>query len=355
MRRRGEVIDYVRQKYGNDCVANIITYGTLGAKMVIRDVSRVHNLPYADADRLAKMIPDELNITLESAIEKSAELRDEVAKNPVAKKIFDQALVLEGMVRNTGKHAAGIIITDRPLEEFVPLTLQEGDVTVQYDMNAVGKLGLLKMDFLGLKTLTVIADAVDNIRRTADPKFDIETIPLRRREDLRPAQLRPHHRRVPAGIRRHAKALPPDRPLHHRRDRRAHRALPPRPDGVDSRLRPRQKDPSTVKFPHPLLEEVCRETYGVMVYQEQVMEAAKIIAGYTLGGADMLRRAMGKEGRRGDGEGTRQIRRGREAREQHRRKDRRRDLRHPQQIRRLRLQQIALRRLRRSSATRPAT
>ncbi|MEX2044433.1 MAG: DNA polymerase III subunit alpha, partial [Opitutus sp.] len=173
MRRRGEVIDYVRQKYGNDCVANIITYGTLGAKMVIRDVSRVHNLPFAEADRLAKMVPDELNITLQSAVAKSAELRDEVTKNPVAKKIYDQALVLEGMVRNTGKHAAGIVITDRPLDEFVPLTLQEGDVTVQFDMNAVGKLGLLKMDFLGLKTLTVITDAVDNIRRTVKADFDI--------------------------------------------------------------------------------------------------------------------------------------------------------------------------------------
>ncbi len=178
MRRRGEVIDYVREKYGRDCVANIITYGTLGAKMVIRDVSRVHDLPYAEADRLAKMIPDELNITLESAIAKSAELREEIAANPAAKRIIEQARVLEGMVRNTGKHAAGIIITDRPLDEFVPLTLQEGDVTVQYDMNAVGKLGLLKMDFLGLKTLTVIADAVDNIRRTADPKFDIEKVPF---------------------------------------------------------------------------------------------------------------------------------------------------------------------------------
>jgi len=178
MRRRGEVIDYVRKKYGDACVANIVTYGTMGAKMVIRDVSRVHNLPYAEADRLAKMIPDELNITLEQAVAKSTELREEVERNPAAKKIFEQARVLEGMVRNTGKHAAGIIITDRPLEEFVPLTLQEGDVTVQFDMNAVGKLGLLKMDFLGLKTLTVIADAVDNIRRTVDPAFDIEKVPI---------------------------------------------------------------------------------------------------------------------------------------------------------------------------------
>jgi DNA polymerase-3 subunit alpha len=295
MRRRGEVIDYVRQKYGNDCVANIITYGTLGAKMVIRDVSRVHNLPYADADRLAKMIPDELNITLESAREKSAELRDEVAKNPVAKKIFDQGLVLEGMVRNTGKHAAGIIITDRPLEEFVPLTLQEGDVTVQFDMNAVGKLGLLKMDFLGLKTLTVIADAVDNIRRTADPKFDIETIPL---EDAKTFALLNSGRTTgvfqleSGGMQNLCRQIG----LSSIDEIVALIALyrPGPMEWIPDYVRGK-KDPSTVKFPHKLLEDVCRETYGVMVYQEQVMEAAKIIAGYTLGGADMLRRAMGKK------------------------------------------------------------
>jgi DNA polymerase III subunit alpha len=295
MRRRGEVIDYVRQKYGNDCVANIITYGTLGAKMVIRDVSRVHNLPYAEADRLAKMIPDELNITLEDAQKKSTELRDEVARNPVAKKIFDQALVLEGMVRNTGKHAAGIIITDRPLEEFVPLTEQEGDVTVQYDMNAVSKLGLLKMDFLGLKTLTVIADAVDNIRRTADPKFDIETIPL---DDAKTFALLNSGRTTgvfqleSGGMQNLCRQIG----LSTIDEIVALIALyrPGPMDWIPDYVRGK-KDPSTVKFPHPLLEEVCRETYGVMVYQEQVMEAAKIIAGYTLGGADMLRRAMGKK------------------------------------------------------------
>ena len=124
------------------------------------------------------MIPDELNITLEDSITKSAELRDEVARNPVAKRIMDQARVLEGMVRNTGKHAAGIIITDTPLEDFVPLTLQEGDVTVQYDMNAVGKLGLLKMDFLGLRNLDVITDTVEMIHRQRDPGFDIDNVPL---------------------------------------------------------------------------------------------------------------------------------------------------------------------------------
>ncbi len=295
MRRRGEVIDYVRQKYGNDCVANIITYGTLGAKMVIRDVSRVHNLPYAEADRLAKMIPDELNISLEDAQKKSAELRDEVARNPVAKKIFDQALVLEGMVRNTGKHAAGIIITDRPLEEFVPLTLQEGDVTVQYDMNAVSKLGLLKMDFLGLKTLTVIADAVDHIRRTADPKFDLEAVGF---EDPKTYALLNTGRTTgvfqleSTGM----QALCRQISLSSIDEIVALIALyrPGPMEWIPDYVRGK-KDPSTVKFPHKLLEEVCRETYGVMVYQEQVMEAAKIIAGYTLGGADMLRRAMGKK------------------------------------------------------------
>ena len=295
MRRRSEVIDYVRQKYGNDCVANIITYGTLGAKMVIRDISRVHNLAFADADRLAKMIPDELNITLEEAVTKSAELRDEVTKNPVAKKIFDQARVLEGMVRNTGKHAAGIIITDKPLDEFVPLTLQEGDVTVQFDMNAVGKLGLLKMDFLGLKTLTVIADAVDNVRRTADPTFDIEKIPL---DDAKTFALLNSGRTTgvfqleSSGMQNLCRQIG----LSSIDEIVALIALyrPGPMEWIPDYVRGK-KDPSTVKFPHKLLEEVCRETYGIMVYQEQVMEAAKIIAGYTLGGADMLRRAMGKK------------------------------------------------------------
>ena len=295
MRRRGEVIDYVRQKYGNDCVANIITYGTLGAKMVIRDVSRVHNLAFADADRLAKMIPDELNITLDSAREKSAELRDEVSKNPIAKKIFEQALVLEGMVRNTGKHAAGIIITDKPLEEFVPLTLQEGDVTVQFDMNAVGKLGLLKMDFLGLKTLTVISDAVANVRRTADPDFDIEKIAL---DDAKTFALLNSGRTTgvfqleSGGMQNLCRQIG----LSSIDEIVALIALyrPGPMEWIPDYVRGK-KDPSTVKFPHKLLEDVCRETYGIMVYQEQVMEAAKIIAGYTLGGADMLRRAMGKK------------------------------------------------------------
>jgi DNA polymerase-3 subunit alpha len=295
MRRRGEVITYVRQKYGNDCVANIITYGTLGAKMVIRDVARVNDLPFAEADRLAKMIPDELNISLEDAITKSAELRSEIDRNPVAKRIVESARVLEGMVRNTGKHAAGIIITDQPLEEFVPLTLQEDDVTVQFDMNAVGKLGLLKMDFLGLKTLTVIADAVTNVHRSTDPRFDIERIPL---EDAPTFALLNSGRTIgvfqleSGGMQNAAKLVG----ISHIDDINAVGALyRPGPMAFIPDYARGKRDPSSIAYPHPLLEAVLKETYGIIVYQEQVMECARIIAGYTLGGADMLRRAMGKK------------------------------------------------------------
>jgi DNA polymerase III subunit alpha len=295
MRRREEVINYVRDKYGRDCVANIITYGTLGAKMVIRDVSRVHSLPYADADRLAKMIPDEINISLEDAVTKSAELRNEVERNPVAKKIFNQALVLEGMVRNTGKHAAGIIITDKPLDEFVPLTLQEEDVTVQYDMNAVGKLGLLKMDFLGLKTLTVIDDAIANVRRTATPNFDIETIPF---DDPKTYELLNVGKTVgvfqleSGGMQNASKLVG----ISNIDDINAISALyRPGPMAFIPDYARGKKDPASITYPHPLLEPVLKETYGIIVYQEQVMECARVIGGYTLGGADMLRRAMGKK------------------------------------------------------------
>jgi DNA polymerase III subunit alpha len=295
MRRREEVINYVREKYGRDCVANIITYGTLGAKMVIRDVSRVNDLPFAEADRLAKMIPDELNISLEDAITKSAELRTEIDRNPVAKKIVEAGRVLEGMVRNTGKHAAGIIITDKPLDEFVPLTLQEGDVTVQFDMNAVGKLGLLKMDFLGLKTLTVISDAVDNVRHTVNPGFDIETVPL---DDPKTYELLNSGKTVgvfqleSGGMQNACKLVG----VSNIDDINAICALyRPGPMAFIPDYARGKKDPGSVSYPHKLLEQSLQETYGIIVYQEQVMECAKIIAGYTLGGADMLRRAMGKK------------------------------------------------------------
>lgn len=295
MRRRSEVIDYVRDKYGKDCVANIITYGTLGAKMVVRDISRVNDLAFADADRLAKMIPDEINISLEDAIKKSEELRNEIERNPVAKRIIESGRVLEGMVRNTGKHAAGIIITDQPLENFVPLTLQEGDVTVQFSMKAVDKLGLLKMDFLGLKTLTVISDAVANIRRTAAPTLDIEAIPL---DDPKTYELLNVGKTVgvfqleSGGMQNAAKLVG----ISNVDDINAISALyRPGPMAFIPDYARGKKDPASVTYPHALLEPVLRETYGIIVYQEQVMECARVIGGYSLGGADMLRRAMGKK------------------------------------------------------------
>ena len=296
MRRREEVIDYVREKYGRECVANIITFGKFGAKMVVRDVARVLDVPYADADRIAKMVPDDIGITLEKAVDKSSELKAEVEnKNSPASKIVEYGNVIEGMVRNIGTHAAGIIIGDRDLVEYIPLTRQEGAMTTQYSMGPVQDLGLLKMDFLGLKTLTVIADAEDNIRRTIDPDFDVRTISL---EDEKTFSLLNNARTVgvfqmeSSGM----QSLCHQFEMSHIDEIVALIALyrPGPMEWIPDYLRGK-KDPSKISYAHPLLEEVCRETYGVMVYQEQVMEAAKIIAGYSLGGADILRRAMGKK------------------------------------------------------------
>ncbi|WP_052361283.1 DNA polymerase III subunit alpha, partial [Geminisphaera colitermitum] len=297
MRRREEVINYVRQKYGNDCVANIITYGTLGAKMAIRDIARVHDLAFADADRISKMIPEEIGISLEDSIKKSEELRTEISRNPMTKRIIDTALVVEGLVRNTGKHAAGIIITDQPLDDFVPLTSQEGDVTVQFDMGAITKLGLLKMDFLGLKTLTIISDAVDNVRHTVPGQkdFDIDTIPL---DDPKTYELLNAGKTV--GV------FQLESPGMQNASRQVGISTVDDINAISALYRPGpmqfipdyargKKDPANITYPHKLLEPVLKETFGIIVYQEQVMECARVIAGYTLGGADMLRRAMGKK------------------------------------------------------------
>jgi DNA polymerase-3 subunit alpha len=296
MRRRGEVIEYVRDKYGRDCVANIITFGTFGAKMVIRDVARVRDLPYAEADKLAKMIPDDLNISLEDALAKSPELAGEYKNNPIAKQIVDTGRVIEGMVRNSGTHAAGVIIADRPLKELVPLTKQDGILTTQYPKDPVEELGLLKMDFLGLKTLTVISETEAHIRKKEGlEEFRVTGVPL---EDaptfklLNDAQTIGVFQLESEGMRRLCRQMT----ISNVDEIIALIALyrPGPMDWIPDYIKGKE-DPSTIQFPHPLLEDVCAETYGVMVYQEQVMEAARRIAGYTLGGADILRRAMGKK------------------------------------------------------------
>jgi DNA polymerase-3 subunit alpha len=296
MRRREEVIEYVRKTYGESNVSNIITFGTLGAKMVVRDLARVYDVPYSEADRWSKMIPDDLKITLSSALEKSYELKQEIRTNSLAEKIFTEGQILEGVVRNSGTHACGVIIGDKPLTEIVPITLQEGALTTQYSKEFVESLGLLKMDFLGLKTLTIIDDTQCFIRSLPEFKaFDIHSIPfddaktfkmLNAGETIGVFQLEsPFVQRICQQFEMNSideisalSALNRPGPMEWI------------PDYVNGK-----KHPEEIHYVHPLLEPICRKTYGVLVFQEQVMEAARVIAGYSLGGADILRRAMGKK------------------------------------------------------------
>jgi DNA polymerase-3 subunit alpha len=295
MRRRSEVIEYVRQKYGNDHVGNIITFGTFGAKMVIRDLCRVNDIPYAEANRIAKMVPDELNISIDSALEKSKELQQEVHLNPKIGKILEDGKIIEDTVRNTGTHAAGIIITEDIVENMLPVTLQEGALTTQYAKEAVEELGLLKMDFLGLKTLTVIADAEYFIQKY-NPEFSIDKIPY---DDKNTYQLLNSGETIgvfqlgeSVGMRALCKRFEIST-IEEISDISA--LYRPGPMEWINEYIAGKKDPHKIKYPHPLLESVCRPTYGILIYQEQVMEAARIIGGYTLSGADILRRAMGKK------------------------------------------------------------
>jgi DNA polymerase-3 subunit alpha len=296
MRRRDEVVDYVRKKYGEDRVANIITFGTFGAKMVVRDLARIRGLEFSETNRLAKLVPDDINITIEDALEKSAELSHEAEVNPTAKEIIDQGLVIEGMVRNSGKHACGMIIADRPLTEIIPVTMQEGNLTTQYAKDPVEKLGLLKMDFLGLKTLTVIDDAQNLVRRHRQlPDFEIEKVSF---DDVATFKLLNDARTIgvfqleSGGM----QALCRQFSIASIDEIVALIALyrPGPMQFIPDYVRGK-KDPKTIRYAHPLLEKVAKETCGILVYQEQVMEVARVVAGYSLGGADLLRRAMGKK------------------------------------------------------------
>lgn len=294
--RRDEVIDYVRRKYGEDHVANIITFGTLGAKVVIRDLARVNSMPYNEANLFAKKIPDDLKITLEAAYEKSAELREYLDSSAEARHIFSQAKTLEGMIRQTGKHACGIIIGDQPLSNIVPVMIQEGALTTQFPKTPDEELGLLKADFLGLKTLDVIFGAEQNILRARPGEtFDIEKIPL---DD--PATYRLLNSGITTGVfQLESEGM---QNLCRRIGLSAFEEIialialyRPGPMQFIDQFIEGKKDASKVQIPHPLLKDLVSETYGVIVYQEQVMMAARIIAGYTLGEADILRRAMGKK------------------------------------------------------------
>jgi DNA polymerase III subunit alpha len=303
--RRAEVIEYVRQKYGERSVSHIITYGTMGAKSVIRDVCRVMGLSYGEGDRLSKLIdPKPLEkedkktykgSILRREIDRNAELKELVGSSATYQEVYDFALALEGLNRNVGIHAAGIVIGDRPLDEHVPLTRgNEGEVVTQYDMGAITEVGLLKMDFLGLRNLTVIHEAVSHIH-AKDPDFDIETVPhddqatfdlLNRGETMGVFQLES------GGMVETCRKYQ----IQKIDDIIDLLALyrPGAMQFIDQMIEVK-KGIRKPLFEHPLLEKVCGDTYGVMIYQEQVQNAAKLLAGYTLGGADLLRRAMGKK------------------------------------------------------------
>jgi DNA polymerase III subunit alpha len=294
--RRGEVLEYVRQKYGERRVAQIITFGRLKARSVVRDVARVMGLSVRDGDRIAKMIPNELNITLSSAAERNSELKRAVATEPQTKQLMQHAMALEGLSRSAGVHAAGVVISDRDLSEYVPLCrdVKGNDIVSQYSMNPLNDLGLLKMDFLGLKTLTVIEDTVNLIRK-AQPKFEIKDIPL---NDQKAFDLYNRGETIglfqmeSGGITSVSKQFD----VQKLDDIIALIALyRPGPMELIGDYIKRKKGLTKIRYEHPLLEEICADTYGVMIYQEQVMAAASKLGGYSMGQADLLRRAMGKK------------------------------------------------------------
>jgi DNA polymerase-3 subunit alpha len=294
--RRGEVLEYVRQKYGERRVAQIITFGKLKAKSVVRDVGRVMGWSYRDADRIAKMIPNELNITLDSAVEKNSELKRAVASEPATRQLFDYAKVLEGLSRNAGVHAAGVVIADRDLSDYIPLCrdVKGNDVISQYPMGPLNDLGLLKMDFLGLKTLTVIEDTQALIRKR-EPSFSLKNIPL---DDSVAFGL--YNRGETIGLFQMESggmtSLSKQFDVKKLDDIIALIALyRPGPMELIPEYVRAKKGITPIKYLHPLLEDICADTYGVMIYQEQVMAAASKLAGYSLAQADLLRRAMGKK------------------------------------------------------------
>src|SRR5216110_1368054 len=294
--RRGEVLEYVRQKYGERRVAQIITFGRLKARSVVRDVARVMGLSVRDGDRIAKMIPNELNITLNSAVERNPELKRAVATEPQTKQLMEYATALEGLSRSAGVHAAGVVISDRDLSEYVPLCrdVKGNDIVSQYSMNPLNDLGLLKMDFLGLKTLTVIEDTVTLIGKSV-PGFSLKNIPL---DDAAAFGL--YNRGETIGLFQMESGgmtnLSKQFEVKKLDDIIALIALyRPGPMELIPEYVKAKKGVTPIKYLHPLLEEICADTYGVMIYQEQVMAAASKLAGYSLAQADLLRRAMGKK------------------------------------------------------------
>jgi DNA polymerase-3 subunit alpha len=294
--RRGEVIEYVTRRYGRDNVAQIITFGTMKAKAVVRDVGRVMDMPYADVDKIAKMIPFDLKMTLDKALAESPPLLDAYQKDPRVKELIDVSRRLEGTTRHASTHAAGVVISPKPLTDLVPLFKgPTADVTTQFDMKGVERIGLLKMDFLGLRTLTLIDNCVKMIEAQKGVRIEPAAIPL---DDARTYELFTAGRTSGLfqfesdGMRDILKRFRPDRLEHLTALNALYRPGPMQM--IDDFIR-RRHGQTRVTYEHPALEPILRETYGVMVYQEQVMQIASALAGFTLGEADLLRKAMGKK------------------------------------------------------------
>ena len=301
-RKRERVIDYVTEKYGRPNVAQIITFGTMAARAVIRDVGRVLEIPYAEVDRIAKLVPAQpgKEITIDGAMSEVPQLREAFEKDPKVKELLTIARRLEGVTRHASTHAAGVVIAPLPIVEFAPLyrgTKEHDEITTQWAKDEIEEIGLLKMDFLGLKTLTLIDDALGSIERVTGRRPDLQQVDL---DDPAVYELFGRARTFgifqfeSEGMKDILRRLKPEK----FEDLIALNALyRPGPIGgglIDDFIK-RRHGRVTVKYPHPLLEEILRETYGVIVYQEQVMQIASVMAGYSLGEADILRRAMGKK------------------------------------------------------------
>ena len=292
--RRQEVIDYVIEKYGADHVAQIVTFGTMAARGAIRDVGRAMGMSYASVDKVSKLIPRELGITIEKALKKSDELRELYEADPQVKELIDTAKSVEGMPRHASTHAAGVVITDLPVSDYVPLAMNDEAVVTQYTMTAIERLGLLKMDFLGLRTLTVISDA-EKMIRLKDPSFDIEKIP---ENDKKTYALYSRgdtdgvFQCESSGLKSVLTRLKPESI----EDIIAVISLyrPGPMDSIDSYILNRHNR-ENITYKTSMLKPILDVTYGCMVYQEQVMEIFRTLAGYSFGRADVVRRAMSKK------------------------------------------------------------
>ncbi|EOD00856.1 DNA polymerase III subunit alpha [Caldisalinibacter kiritimatiensis] len=293
--RREEVIDYVVEKYGKDKVAQIVTFGTMAARGAIRDVGRVLNMSYGEVDSIAKLVPMELGITIDKALEMNKELRELYETDERAKELIDLARKVEGLPRHTSIHAAGVVISKMPITEYVPLSRNKDSITTQYTMTELEELGLLKMDFLGLRTLTVIRDAIDLIEQNHGVKVDFSNSKY---DDPRVYEMFSRGETLgvfqfeSAGMRHFLKEL---KPTNFENIIAANSLFRPGPMSQIPRYIKNKNAPDKIEYIHEKLEPILNVTYGCMVYQEQVMQIVREIGGFSMGRSDLVRRAMGKK------------------------------------------------------------